>query len=260
MPMTEQIAEPDQVSGTAFYVYGVTWADAAAAHGRRSGVAGGCVELVEHGELAAIVSPIRGVPRAKRRDLLVHSEVLQDAYAHGTVLPLRFGTVFRDRASVDDELLASRYEELVALLQSFEGLGELRLRGTYHEEAVLAEIVQSDRRIAQLQAAARENGGRSQQLKVQLGEAVARALAATRQRDADEVVSLLLRHARDAVVDEPQAELEVLRVSVLVERAAVPRVDALLEEIAGRHAGRISFKYTGPLPPHSFVSLTSGRA
>src|SRR5438105_14121423 len=94
-------------SETAVYVYGVV-----AAPGPPPGTLGladAKVELVEHGELAALTSAVPSGPlRAKRRDLLKHTEVLQDAYAAGTVLPLRFGTVFRGASSVVDDFIGPR--------------------------------------------------------------------------------------------------------------------------------------------------------
>ena len=119
------------------YVYGLTWAGRAPACGR--GIGDARVELLEHGELAAIVSSVGGSAlRAKRRDLLRHSDVLQHAFAQAPVLPLRFGTVLGSSDAVVDDLLAARYEELVALLQQFDGTSELRLRASFVEQAVLA--------------------------------------------------------------------------------------------------------------------------
>ena len=115
------------VTQAALYVYGVTWSGRGRL--RRDGVHDAAVKAVDHGELAAIVSDVGGGPlRAKRRDLLRHSDVLQDAFAHAPVLPFRFGTVLESEDAVVDDLLAARYEELVALLQRFDGLSELRLR------------------------------------------------------------------------------------------------------------------------------------
>ena len=36
------------------------------------------------------------------------------------------------------------------------------------------------------------------------------------------------------------------------------RFDQVLEQIAAEQAERMRFKYTGPLPPHSFVELSGG--
>jgi hypothetical protein len=230
------------------YVYGVTWADGAR---RRAGggVADSAVRVLEHGELAALVSDLPTADiRAKRRDLLRHADVLQQAFEQHAVVPLGFGTVFATGADVIEELLEPRYEELVALLQSLDGLVELTLRAFYDESLVLAAIVADDPRIAAL----RGSGAPADQMR--LGEAVAQALADRRSRDADEVVAELSAHARQVVVEERVAEFELVRAAFLVDRADLPDLDRRAEELAERFGGIVRFKLTGPLPPHHFVS------
>ncbi|NUR75975.1 MAG: GvpL/GvpF family gas vesicle protein [Thermoleophilia bacterium] len=254
MAATDSAAQ-QRIAAGSIYVYGLTWSGRGDARG--PGVADAEVKVLEHGELAAIVSGAGGGPlRAKRRDLLRHSEVLQAAYTKAPVLPFRFGTVL-DSAAAVDELLAERYEELVALLQAFEGLGELRLRASFLEHAILAEIVQGDPRIAALRDATSTATGADPR-RVELGEAVARTLAAKRAAAADEIVASLVGHALELQVEEPREELEVVRASFLVERRRLRKFEAAADTLATGHGGRISFDLIGPMPPHSFVSLTPG--
>src|SRR3954465_3630302 len=155
-------------SRVASYVYGVARSDVAPSVG--AGVAGGDVRLVRHRGIAALVSDVPSAGgRARARDLLAHSDVLQSAFAAGTVLPLRFGTVFADDDAVANELLGDRHDALERLLDELDGTAELSVRASYVEEAVLAEIVREDARVARLRAASRN---------VELGEAVAAALPA----------------------------------------------------------------------------------
>lgn len=229
------------------YVYGVTWADGSSAGAQ--GVVDAPVRAIEHGELAALVSELPSADvRARRRDLLRHAEVLQEAFERRAVVPLGFGTVFASDRNVVTELLEPRYEELVALLQSLDGLVELTLRALYDEAGVLAAIVRDDPGIAALR------GSSNPADQVRLGEAVAGALADRRTRDADEIVAALSSRAREVEVEERVAQFEVVRAAFLVERSAVDELEARAEELARRHDGIIRFKLTGPLPPHHFVS------
>jgi len=229
------------------YVYGVTWADAA--RSSTEGVLDTSVRVLEHGELAALISELPSADiRARRRDLLRHADVLQQAFERRAILPLGFGTVFASSEDVVAELLEPRYEELVALLQSFDGLVELTLRALYDEAGVLAAVVRDEPRIAALR------GSTNPADQVALGEAVAHALADRRARDADEIVASLSSLAREVEVEERVAEFEVVRAAFLVDRSAVEDFEAHAEELAHRHEGLIRFKLTGPLPPHHFVS------
>jgi len=232
------------------YVYGLT---AAGSTIDAPGIGDAPVSTVEHGELAAVVSRIGSTPlRAKRRDLLRHSDVLQRAFAAGPVVPLRFGTVFESEDAVVTDLLGARYEELVALLQRVEGLAELRVRATFVEDELLTEIVREDRRIAQMRQAPDANP-------VALGEAVAHAVASKRLQAADEAVATLSAHAIDVRVDEPREELEVIRGSFLLAQRDVAAFERSAEQFATRQGGRLSMDLVGPMPPHSFVGLDGPR-
>jgi hypothetical protein len=257
VPATEeQAAETTRASPEAVYVYGVT--RAGVSPGKVNGLGDAALNLVEHGELAALASDAPGLVRAKRRDVLRHAEVLQAALAHAVVLPLAFGTVFSSRDNVVEEFLAPRYEELVELLHRFDGLVELSVRAFYREEEVLAAILREDRRLAELREATLAPRA-PQAAQVQLGEGIARRLEARRLRDADGIVSSLVPLARDVVVEERRTEYEVLRGAFLVDADSLERFDARMNDLAREHASLMLFKYTGPLAPHSFVSVSQGR-
>ena len=234
-------------------VYGIVPAETPL-DGAPTGIGGAPVSRVVAGGLAALVSPVEGDElRATRRDLLSHSAVLEHAVAAGPVLPLRFGIVLRDEDAVAEELLERRHDELTALLERFARLVELRVKAFYVEEAVLRDIVRSDPAIARLNEATRGLPDASTHpQRVRLGEAVAHALAARRERDAHAIFARLRPLAEDAVVEDTESSL-ALTASFLVERGRVEDFDTAMDELAREHEGRITFKYLGPLPPHSFV-------
>jgi Gas vesicle synthesis protein GvpL/GvpF len=181
--------------------------------------------------------------------------VLERAVAAGPVLPLRFGIVLRDDEAVVEELLEARHDELAALLKRFERLVELRVKAFYVEEAVLREIVRSDPAIARLNEATR--GAPEAALhpqRIRLGEAIARALEARRESDARAILGRLRPLAEEVVVEESDAT-RALTASFLVDRGRVEAFDRVMDELARAHEGLITFKYLGPLPPHSFVSF-----
>jgi hypothetical protein len=246
------------VTTTALYCYGVTTAKAARLQ-RDAGLAGAPVELVRLGELAALTSPVpsRKV-RARRADLLCHFEVLANAFEHGTVLPLRFGIVFDDEESLTESFLRPRHDELVGLLRELRDRVELRVTAHYREEAILAEVVRENPRVDRLREATRGERGPAHPLLIELGELVAAELRARTDADVRAILDRLRRLAVDYELDQEPIEHQVLRASFLVERKRVPAFDKTMDEIASEQAGRIDFKYVGPLPPHSFVNVTHG--
>jgi hypothetical protein len=244
--------------GTALYCYGVTWADSAQSQ-KGAGVGGASVEPVRHGEVAALTSPVESTRvRARRADLLRHSDVLTTALERGTALPLRFGVAFPSEASLIDGFLRPRHDELVDLLREFDGRVELTVKAFYKEEAILGEIIRESPRIARLREATRVgNEVSTYPLRIELGEKVASALQERTHRDRQALLSRLRPLALAVDVDQEPIEHQVLRASFLVEREAVPRFDQAMDELARIQAGRMAFKYLGPLAPHSFASLTA---
>lgn len=250
-------AERRALAGRAVYAYGVLSAGSLSTV-RAAGVGGGRVRSLTSGRLAALVGDVDLPIRAKRRELLGHSAVLNEAATTTTVLPLRFGTTFPDDDAVVGELLERRRAELASLLAELEGRIELLVKAFYREEVVLAEIARGDSRIARLSAATRgraEAATHAQRL--ELGTAVARALEATMQADAAGILAELRPLVVDIRVDETPVENQVLRASLLVDRGRVAEVDAAMNLLAERQAARMQFTYAGPLAPHSFVDLES---
>jgi gas vesicle protein GvpL/GvpF len=244
-------------SETALYCYGVTWAESAQSQ-KGAGVGGESVEPVCQGEVAALASPVESTHvRARRADLLRHSDVLTAALGRGTTLPLRFGVAFPSEAALIEDFLRPRHDELVGLLREFEGRVELTVRAFYGEEEILAEIVRENPRIASLQAATRVGGVSTYPLKVELGERVARELQERMRRDRQALLDHLRPLALAIDVDQEPIAYQVLRASFLVERKRVPKFDETMDELARSQAGRMDFKYIGPLAPHSFASLTA---
>jgi len=246
------------VTTTALYCYGVMPADAA--RSRRDGGLGDTpLEAVRHGELAALTSPVPSKKvRARRADLLRHFEVLGTAFEDGTVLPLRFGIVFDDEDSLVANFLRPRHDELVGLLRELRDRVELRVTAHYREEAILAEVVRENPRVDRLREATRGEHGPAHPLLLELGELVAAELRARTDADVRAILERRRRLAVDYELDQEPIEHQVLRASFLVERKRVPGFDKAMDEIASGNAGRIDFKYVGPLPPHSFVNVMHG--
>jgi hypothetical protein len=242
---------------TALYCYGVTSADDVVSQ-PDAGLAGASVEPVCFRKLAALTSAAPpGKVRARRADLLRHFDVLATAFERGTVVPLRFGIVFDDEASLVRDFLEPRHDELAGLLRELDERVELRVTAHYREEAVLAEIVRESPRVARLREQTQGSG--SPPLLLELGELVSAELQARTARDARSIVERLGAIAVAYDVSDEQIEHQLMRASFLVERKRMKAFDEAMEELAAAQAGRVDFSYVGPLPPHSFVNLQERR-
>lgn len=257
--MSADAADGATGAATATYVYGVVRADAAPAMDAVGVARQAPVRIVKSGGLAAMVSDVdEGFVEATREDLDRHMALLQQAAVSSTVIPLRFGTVLPDDDAVERELLGARATDIERLLSALDGRVELSLSGTY-EEQVLGEVVAEDREVAALRERVR---GRDEAAtyydRIRLGELVANAMAAKRERDAERVLATLRPLADDVHVGDVAHERSVFTAAFLVHRDRLPEFDRAAEEVAAQNRERIRFRYAGPLPPYDFVGGQEG--
>jgi gas vesicle protein GvpL/GvpF len=239
------------------YVYGVLGA-ATAERVDGTGIGGLPLSSVSHDRIAALTSDLEDEQlEAGRDELLAHAHALEHAFKAGAVLPMRFGVVLPDAGAVRRQLLAAHREALEEQLAEMEDRVEINVKGIYEEEAILREVVLEDPELAELKRAI---GGGSEDAtypeRIRLGELVAEALEAKRAQDGDAIVGRLSAEAVAIDVGDAVHERMAVSCSFLVERSRLQAFDRLLDTIAAEQAERIQFKYTGPLPPHSFVELT----
>jgi hypothetical protein len=237
------------------YVYGVVPQGSAAPRG--AGILRRRLHTVTGGGLAAIVSNApRDEIQASRKELMTHARVLERAREQGVVLPMRFGVVLPDEDAVRRQLLDGYRDELSLQLRELEGKAELRLRAFYDEDALMAEILQARPDIAELSGAVRDQpADAAYYARIELGQKVAQAAEQAASTDLSAILDVLEPLAVATAVGEPEHEHVAANVSFLVEEAQIPAFDAAVNELGARNADRMTFRYTGPLAPYSFVEL-----
>jgi hypothetical protein len=247
---------------TAWYVYGVVPARVdPALFAATPGVDVGRVALVTSGGLAAIVSAVSlddFDEEALRRNLEVPAWLEEKARAHDRVLggavgtaplvPLRFGTVYRDEAGVR-RMLEERRDELVSSLERLQGRIELGVKAFLEE----AEASRDDSGSA--------STGREYLLRKQQARRSAADTGAIVRERTQLVHERLASISDDARANPPQPpELSGRRETMLLNAAYLVPVEgqagfakafeALREEVGGHG---IELVLTGPWPPYNFV-------
>jgi hypothetical protein len=242
----------------ATYVYGIVESTARAP--KASGIGGAPLALVAGDGAAALVSDLPDSEvRMGRDEVLRHAEVLDDAMAHGTVLPMRFGVVMDGSDDVRQQLLERYGDDLRSQLIELAGKVEFNVRAVYEEDVVLREVLSENPEIAHLRESVRsQSEDASYYDRIRLGELVAAAVERKRERDTQAVIDALAPETLASDIAAPSHERVVVSASFLVERARLDAFDELLEAVARGQAGRIRFKLTGPRAPHSFVELGGG--
>ncbi|MFJ4716685.1 GvpL/GvpF family gas vesicle protein [Streptomyces sp. NPDC088785] len=234
------------------YVYGIAAAEHPSLPDGMDGIGKPArpVRIVKEGPLAAIVSEAPDDLRPKRRDLLAHQNVLAEAGAGGSVLPMRFGSLAPDEKAVADAL-AERVDHYRERLRALDGKVEYNVKAQHDEEAVLHRVLAENPDVRALTDANRKAGGGTYEERLRLGETVVGAVQAREAQDAAELRQLL-EEAADAVSTGPESTGWLANLSFLVDRESAGRFLAAVEEIRGDRS-HIQLTVNGPLPPYSFV-------
>lgn len=239
------------------YVYGVVPAGTAVPDDLPDGVAGGGVDLVPHGELAAVVSPVDpDEPTARRADLIAHSAVVDGFAAGGPVLPVRFGSILADQDAVVRDLLEPEHDRLRGMLEELAGHVQLSVRATYEEDVVLAEVVAEQPEVAALRERTRDlPEDASYADRVRLGELVAAAMEGKRAADAEALLAAVVPHSASHRTREGSGLAHLVEGSFLVHQDHREAFESALEGVAEGLHPRARVQLLGPLAPYDYVDL-----
>lgn len=248
------IPEPEERRTKGIYVYGIVPADVEAGEDA-VGVCDEAVDIVVHGDIAALVSEITiNRPLGKPKDLQAHARLLDGTARVAPVLPLRFGAVLTDPNAVKDELLTEHADEFAAALAELEGRAQYIVKGRYVEKAILHEIVEENEQASALRETIRSQPEEAtREARISLGEIVSNAIAAKRDEDTRAVVGALTSLTDFINVREPTHEQEAAQVAVLLEVARQDELEDTVDELAQSWPGRVDMRLLGPLAAYDFV-------
>ena len=245
----------DTATSTAWYVYAVV---GPATPELRRAIEGDDLRLQGEGELAAVAArvPLSEFAEDVLPELLndrawleekarAHEDVLLRLLDHTTVVPFRFGSIYRDLDAVDD-MLARRRESFVRALDGLRGRVELGVKAWWTKDRA--------------EDAPAPASGRAY-LERRLGERRRATEAGAEIEDAlRDAHSRFLAVAEGGVLNRPQPRELTGRTDDMVLNAAylVPAGDASLvdevDAVGDRYRGLgLGFEVTGPWPPHNFV-------
>jgi hypothetical protein len=213
------------------------------------------LELVVHGEVAAVVGQLQlDRPPGRRADLMAYSRVLDALADLGPVVPVRFGSVLPDTDSIVEAVLAPDAALYGDLLEQLEGRRQYTVRAAYRDQVALAEVVRADPRVAELRERTRELPEDAAYAdRVRLGELVARAMEDKVADDAailaDSIVPFTAAHR----VTLGSGEESLATVAVLVDDDRREEFEQHLEALAEAVHERIRLQLVGPSAPYDFV-------
>ncbi len=224
---------------------------------RGIGERGDIVHTVNYRRIAAVVSNSPNVEyENSRRNMMAHTLVLEEVMEQFTLLPVRFGTIAPDVATIETKLLVARYEEFTQLLEQMRGRVELGLKAFWHEGAAFEEVVKESETIRRMRDALNERSlEETYYERIRLGEEVEKALARKRERDEEAILSRIRPLVYKARTNKIVSDRMVLNAAFLVDRAQEPELDGAVRKLDEECSDRLMFKYVGPVPPYNFVNI-----
>jgi hypothetical protein len=253
---------PETPAQSGVYVYAVAPADRfpegkAGFQVTGIGDAGEPIRTIRHGDLVAIVSNTSRPRYELRREyLLGHERVLEDALQRSDLLPVAFSTIAGSDEAIRRQLLERRFDELHAYLEDVRNRVELGLKVLWNQEALFAEVVEESDEIQALRATI---AGRPEDAtyydRIRLGELTEAGIAAKGEAESAAILDALSPLAVDTRVNQNFMEMMILNASFLVDKSREQAFDERVTAMGEAQAGRLIFKYVGPLPAYDFVTI-----
>jgi len=208
------------------------------------------------GEVAAIVSdsPVIRYPVSKS-NLLIHEKVLEDVMQMVTTLPVRYGTVASSEQELIEKFLLPRQAEVIGLLNKFKNRVEVSVKAMWQREKIFAEAANHPEVTSVRTRIMAHSQNVNQQDRIDLGQAVERALERMREVDADYILERLTPLACEVKLNPISLDMLVVNAAFLVDESRVEEFDRTVDELDDALNTRLRMKYAGPLPPYNFMHL-----
>jgi len=218
------------------------------------------VYSVPYRDLGAVVSASSLVDyRRLKRDraahfLVAHQRVVEAAMQALPVLPVKFGTVLPDKASVR-RLLAQGETLFHTTLKRFARLVQMEVIVLWNLQEVFKEISQEEP-IARLKAQmAARPPDETMAERVAVGQLVQASLERRRAALRDRLLPPLREVASDLVINPLMDDSMVANMALLVDEKGRGDLDQRLGLLDKESGGRLLFRCVGPLPPYSFATV-----
>jgi hypothetical protein len=250
---------PTDGPASPLYVYGVVEArDDGFLPDTGVGDPPGRIRAIADGGLAALVSPLPGgAAPGRREDLEAHERVLSEMVQRATVVPMRFGVVMDGEEMVRQQLLRRHAPVLEGLLEAVRGRVQMTLKAFYTGDTLLREVMAARPDIARRAAEVQDlSDAESRGVKIWLGEVIADELERRREADEQHLLQQVSPVVDDVRVEPPANERVALNAQVLLGRDRRPQLDAVVNTLTEEGAGRLAFRYVGPLAPYSFADMS----
>ncbi|WP_310619233.1 GvpL/GvpF family gas vesicle protein [Flexibacterium corallicola] len=179
------------------------------------------------------------------RQLLAHQQTVEAIMPVTPILPVKFGSVAPDRASIE-RVLENGAPEFLRAFEQLAGKTQFEVLVMWNLEEVLADLSQSP------EVTALKSSGLGA---VELGVAVKDLIDARREALAEQLSQALRGVSFDTISNVLMDDRMVLNLATLIDKDRTGELDTCLEMLDTVTGGALNFRCVGPLPPFSFATV-----
>jgi hypothetical protein len=189
------------------------------------------------------------------RALALHQLVVEKVMQRFTIIPVKFGTMLETEDEVA-QLLENEQELLEATFATLAGKIELDVTATWEIAKMVPLVVQHNPKLQELQQQlAYKDEQSSMQEQLQLGQTIAQAMNAEKERYQQRIVQVLQPNIEEICIRDLVKDEMVFSAAFLLMKDAEAQFEVALNELDQQLESRLNFRIVGPLPPYSFATL-----
>lgn len=196
---------------------------------------------------------------SSRKNLLGHERVLEQAMEKGyrTLLPLQFGMVIKDWASVEEQLIAPKGDALRQLFARLEGRREVGIKLVWNQEAELETLMQEND-LLRAERDRLEGKTLSMDEIVRIGQSIEHAMTVRKDAIIQTFRDRLNPHAVETVENDllPSIPGMIYNAAYLIPWDAEPAFGQRVEQLDTQFDGRLTIRYNNFTAPYNFAQLS----
>ncbi len=220
------------------------------------GMDGRKVHTISYKNLSAVVSDSEIKEFSLTKDnLLTHQKAIEEVMKNYTVLPVAFGIIADDNATIKEKLLKPKYAELLENISGLDNKIVMGLKGLWPDMTIIfQELVNENPEIKKLKE---QNGNTilDRDQTIEIGKLVGESLTLKREEEKEQILKTFKEIADDFKENKIFGDQMLFNTVFLVSKRKARLFDQKVKNLDKKYNGRIHFKYIGPIPPFDFVKI-----
>lgn len=222
------------------------------------GMNGATITSIHYRDLAVINSatPMTRY-RLSRENTMTHEVVIEKIMSRGyTVLPIRFGTIAKNKELVTKKFLESRYWEFEGLIRKLEGKQEVGVRIFCDEKPLFDEVLKNNPQIVKLRdELAKKPPNETHSERIKIGQMVEEALKALKTNYQDTFLKAFAPFAVEHRLNQALGDKMLFNGAFLIDKVSEPDFTQKVNELEKELGKDFQVKYIGTTPPFNFVNI-----